>query len=69
MGWRLRILMSEALGSDAVRTTTKPQPVCDSSHCAPAAQQIDDQHYQCNYQQQVNETTSHVEAETQEPQN
>jgi hypothetical protein len=40
-----------------------------SGRAPPAAQQINDYHYQGNHQYQVNEPTRHVQAEAQEPQN
>jgi hypothetical protein len=35
----------------------------------PAAHQVNDQHYDGNYQQQVNETAGYVEAKAEKPQN
>jgi hypothetical protein len=36
---------------------------------AAAAYQVNDQQHQSNHQQQVNQTSGHVEAETEKPQN
>lgn len=45
-------------------------PRCWSLGCASAAaEQIDDYHHQRYNQQQVNQTSGHMQAETQQPQN
>jgi hypothetical protein len=40
-----------------------------ASNCSTTADQIDHDHHQRYYQQQVNQTSGHMQAESQKPQN